>query len=65
MRKLVLLAVVGLLAQLVDAERARRAGRAPGPLGDVTSLQNPEAVASVADVLAALPADDPTVSPQD
>ena len=54
-----------LLAQLVHTERARRAGRTPGPLGDVTSLQNPEAVASVADVLAALPADDPTVSPQD
>ena len=54
-----------LLAQLVHAERARRAGRAPGPLGDVTSLQNPEAVAAVADVLASLPADDPTVSPQD
>ena len=54
-----------LLAQLVHTERARRAGRTPGPLGDVTSRQNPEAVASVADVLAALPADDPTVSPQD
>ena len=54
-----------LLAQLVHAERDRRAGRTPGPLGDITSLQNPEAVAAVADVLASLPADDPTVSPQD
>src|SRR5690606_28776559 len=54
-----------LLAQLVHAERDRRAGRTPGPLGDITSLQNPEAVAAVADVLASLPADDPTVAPQD
>jgi acetyl-CoA synthetase len=53
-----------LLAQLVHAERDRRAGRTPGPLGDITSLQNPEAVAAVADVLASLPADAPTVSPQ-
>jgi acetyl-CoA synthetase len=53
-----------LLAQLVHAERDRRAGRTPGPLGDITSLQNPEAVAAVAEVLASLPADDPTVAPQ-
>jgi acetyl-CoA synthetase len=54
-----------LLAQLVHAERDRRAGRTPGPLGDVTSLQNPEAVDAVADVLASLPVDDPAVRPQD
>ncbi|AXK46100.1 acetate--CoA ligase [Brachybacterium saurashtrense] len=54
-----------LLAQLVHAERARRAGRTPDPLGDITSLQNPEAVAAVADSLASLPADDPTVAPED
>ncbi|WP_422115625.1 acetate--CoA ligase [Brachybacterium sp. UNK5269] len=53
-----------LLAQLVHAERDRRAGRTGTPLGDVTSLQNPEAVARVAAVLAALPADDPAVAPQ-
>ncbi|MGO1978336.1 acetate--CoA ligase [Brachybacterium tyrofermentans] len=52
-----------LLAQLVLAERARRAGRTPQPLGDVTSLQNPEAVDAVAAVLAELPADDPAVAP--
>jgi len=52
-----------LLAQLVHAERARRAGRTPQPLGDVTSLQNPEAVDAVAAVLAELPADDPAVAP--
>ena len=53
-----------LLAQLVHAERDRRAGRTPGPLGDVTSLQNPEAVDAVAAALTALPADDPAVAPQ-
>lgn len=52
-----------LLAQLVHAERARRAGRTPQPLGDFTSLQNPEAVDAVAAVLAELPADDPAVAP--
>ena len=52
-----------LLAQLVHAERARRAGREPAPLGDITSLQNPEAVAAVAEVLAALPPTDPLVRP--
>ncbi|MGP5715720.1 acetate--CoA ligase [Brachybacterium tyrofermentans] len=52
-----------LLTQLVHAERARRAGRTPQPLGDVTSLQNPEAVDAVAAVLAELPADDPAVAP--
>jgi acetyl-CoA synthetase len=52
-----------LLAELVHAERARRAGRAPQPLGDVTSLQNPEAVDAVAGVLAALPTGDPAVDP--
>ncbi|ATG53876.1 acetate--CoA ligase [Brachybacterium ginsengisoli] len=54
-----------LLAQLVHAERARRAGQEPAPLGDITSLQNPEAVSAVAEVLAALSVDDPTVAPQD
>ncbi|APX32980.1 acetate--CoA ligase [Brachybacterium sp. P6-10-X1] len=53
-----------LLAQLVHAERARRAGREPQPLGDITSLQNPEAVDAVAAVLAALPTEDPAVAPQ-
>ncbi|MGP9733626.1 acetate--CoA ligase [Brachybacterium sp. AOP42-C2-15] len=52
-----------LLAQLVHAERDRRAGRPPVPLGDITSLQNPEAVDAVAEVLAALPAEDPTAAP--
>src|SRR5699024_7209341 len=52
-----------LLAQLVHAERERRRGVTPEPLGDVTSLQNPEAVGTVAAVLAALPADDPAVGP--
>ncbi|MGO1480315.1 MAG: AMP-binding enzyme, partial [Brachybacterium sp.] len=52
-----------LLAQLLHAERDRRAGRPPAPLGDITSLQNPEAVAAVAEVLAALPAQDPAVAP--
>ena len=51
-----------LLAQLVHAERDRRAGREPAPLGDVTSLQNPEAVAAVAARIAALPAGHPAVS---
>ena len=37
-----------LLAQLWEAEQARRAGRSPEPLGDTTSLQNPEAVEQVA-----------------
>ena len=54
-----------LLAQLVHAERDRRAGREPGPLGDITSLQNPEAVTAVAAALTALPAGDPAVAPQD
>ncbi|HEX7349436.1 acetate--CoA ligase [Brachybacterium sp.] len=53
-----------LLAQLTHAERDRRAGRSPAPLGDITSLQNPEAVAAVAAVLTALPADDPLLAPQ-
>lgn len=51
-----------LLAELVHAERDRRAGREPKPLGDTTSLQNPEAVAAVAAALASLPADDPAVA---
>ena len=51
-----------LLAELVHAERDRRAGREPTPLGDTTSLQNPEAVAAVAAALASLPADDPAVA---
>jgi acetyl-CoA synthetase len=51
-----------LLADLVHAERDRRAGRAAAPLGDVTSLQNPRAVEDVASVLAALPADDPVLA---
>ncbi|MEX0151558.1 acetate--CoA ligase [Microbacterium sp. LMI1-1-1.1] len=41
-----------LLAQLWEAERDRREGRTPAPLGDTTSLQNPDAVARIADVLA-------------
>ncbi|MGW8483459.1 acetate--CoA ligase [Microbacterium sp. NPDC055903] len=41
-----------LLAQLWEAEQDRRAGREPGPLGDTTSLQNPEAVDAIASVLA-------------
>lgn len=40
-----------LLAQLWEAEQARREGREPLPLGDTTSLQNPWAVADIADVL--------------
>ncbi|MDN5687556.1 MAG: acetate--CoA ligase [Brachybacterium sp.] len=52
-----------LLAQLVHAERDRRAGRAPQPLGDITSLQNPEAVDAVAAALTALAAHDPAVAP--
>lgn len=51
-----------LLAQLVHAERDRRAGREPSPLGDVTSLQNPEAVDAVAARIAALPVGHPAVS---
>src|SRR5699024_11884156 len=43
-----------LLAQLVHAERDRRRGVTPEPLGDVTSLQNPDAVDTVIAVLAAL-----------
>ncbi len=42
-----------LLAQLWEAEQDRRAGRTPAPLGDTTSLQNPEAVARIAAALAA------------
>ena len=42
-----------LLAQLWEAEQDRRAGREPGTLGDTTSLQNPWAVADIADVLSA------------
>ncbi|MGW9113721.1 acetate--CoA ligase [Microbacterium sp. NPDC055683] len=45
-----------LLAQLWEAEQDRRAGRAPQPLGDTTSLQNPWAVDDIAQVLAAAPA---------
>ncbi|WP_422732872.1 acetate--CoA ligase [Microbacterium limosum] len=41
-----------LLAQLWEAERDRRAGRDPHPLGDTTSLQNPWAVEQIAAVLA-------------
>jgi acetyl-CoA synthetase len=37
-----------LLAQLWTAEQDRRAGRTPTPLGDTTSLQNPEAVERIA-----------------
>lgn len=40
-----------LLAQLWEAEQDRRAGRAPVPLGDTTSLQNPWAVDDIAAVL--------------
>ncbi|WP_396653612.1 acetate--CoA ligase [Microbacterium sp. WCS2018Hpa-9] len=40
-----------LLAQLWEAEQDRRAGRAPTPLGDTTSLQNPWAVGDIAAVL--------------
>ncbi|MFE7196614.1 acetate--CoA ligase [Microbacterium oxydans] len=40
-----------LLAQLWEAEQARREGREALPLGDTTSLQNPWAVADIADVL--------------
>ncbi|WP_439593287.1 acetate--CoA ligase [Microbacterium sp.] len=43
-----------LLAQLWTAEQDRRAGREPEPLGDTTSLQNPEAVERIADALAAV-----------
>ncbi|MBT2486300.1 MULTISPECIES: acetate--CoA ligase [unclassified Microbacterium] len=42
-----------LLAQLWEAEQDRRHGREPEALGDTTSLQNPWAVAAIADVLAA------------
>ncbi|THE06742.1 acetate--CoA ligase [Microbacterium oleivorans] len=42
-----------LLAQLWEAEQDRRAGREPAPLGDTTSLQNPDAVARIAAALAA------------
>ncbi|MGO2684435.1 MAG: AMP-binding protein, partial [Microbacterium sp.] len=41
-----------LLAQLWEAEQDRRAGREPQPLGDTTSLQNPDAVDGVAAALA-------------
>ncbi len=40
-----------LLAQLWEAEQARREGREALPLGDTTSLQNPWAVADIVDVL--------------
>ena len=40
-----------LLAQLWEAEQARRAGRESEPLGDTTSLQNPWAVDEIAAVL--------------
>ncbi|MDY0983233.1 acetate--CoA ligase [Microbacterium sp. CFBP9023] len=40
-----------LLAQLWEAEQDRRSGRAPAPLGDTTSLQNPWAVGEIAAVL--------------
>jgi acetyl-CoA synthetase len=40
-----------LLAQLWEAEQARRQGREALQLGDTTSLQNPWAVADIADVL--------------
>ncbi|CAL4859765.1 acetate--CoA ligase [Microbacterium sp. MM2322] len=42
-----------LLAELWEAEQDRRAGREPAPLGDTTSLQNPDAVARIAAALAA------------
>lgn len=42
-----------LLAQLWDADQDRRAGRTPSPLGDTTSLQNPDAVEGIAAALAA------------
>ncbi|MGO1508928.1 MAG: hypothetical protein ACTHW5_12885, partial [Microbacterium sp.] len=41
-----------LLAQLWEAEQDRGAGREPQPLGDTTSLQNPDAVDGVAAALA-------------
>lgn len=41
-----------LLAQLWEAEQDRRAGREPVALGDTTSLQNPDAVAGIAEALA-------------
>lgn len=40
-----------LLAQLWAAEHDRRAGRTPAPLGDTTSLQNPDAISRIADAL--------------
>lgn len=42
-----------LLAQLWEAEQDRREGRQPAPLGDTTSLQNPDAIARIAAALAA------------
>ena len=42
-----------LLAQLWEAEQDRRAGRPLAPLGDTTSLQNPEAVERIASALSA------------
>jgi acetyl-CoA synthetase len=42
-----------LLGQLWTADEDRRAGRAPAPLGDTTSLQNPDAVERIAAALAA------------
>src|SRR5699024_4913480 len=53
-----------LLAQLVHAERDRRRGVTPEPLGDVTSLQNPDAVDTAAAVLTALPAQHPAGVPR-
>lgn len=44
-----------LLAQLWEADQARRAGLVPEPLGDTTSLQNPWAVDDIAAVLASAP----------
>ncbi|KAA9110571.1 acetate--CoA ligase [Microbacterium rhizomatis] len=41
-----------LLAQLWEAERARREGLEPEALGDTTSLQNPWSVADITSVLA-------------
>ena len=51
-----------LLAQLVHAERDRRAGAEAAPLGDTTSLQNPEAVQAVAERIAALPVGHPALT---
>ena len=42
-----------LLGQLWSAEQDRRAGRVPRPLGDITSLQNPDAVTQIEAALSA------------